>query len=485
MVQVQVTVGSLWGTTAWLTLDCVIAAFVDPLTAEKGHMVSITTPLVTLPNTVTWERRWNWEWVTTRAEEAAQAAQAAKAAAQAAAVDGAEGSGEESPAAIAPAVGEDEGDASVGALLLPAEPGTWKRLPCRWDSTNVIYFPLPTAVDGEEGQAIDAVKAAGTASSFVVCVSNHLSLPGQYTPSDSRIVLRKLSDQSEIVLSTSTTTSLEVQLEQADTTLNGGGSSSSRMYEIIADTPAGASVTFCSSATMELLDYSTARRDVLKESMSTVQGVIAASSPNQMNVPFRVHFEVPPPIAADEDAAVDGDVAVKEDNADNADNAASVDVVTTIQVDCALTVHDTDVRPFVNLFIIDEDSGKEEIIPLQSFRNKVFALNHKGYTVMATLRSSNDVELPSSPFTLTLLSKQPLANVTQHTVDNTMVFKGDYIPNKYYRLLRDVISTAACPEGQEPLPEPVNEEGTLASTFCPYASLDFKVSWDVFFSFLF
>ena len=64
----------------------------------------------------------------------------------------------------------------------------------------MLYIPVPSdAPSEEEGDAVKEEEtptaAAAAAASFAVVLSNHLSLPGQYTPSSSKMVLRKLSDQ--------------------------------------------------------------------------------------------------------------------------------------------------------------------------------------------------------------------------------------------------------------------------------------------------
>ena len=181
---VQVSIGVAAG-AAWLTLDCVIAAFVDPLTAEKGHMVSVATPLVSMGERACWERRWQWEWITT------------------ASVAKKESTEEEEPAEQQAEEPEGTATEEKGSLTLPKEAGTWSRLPCQWEGTDVLYIPVPSdAPSEEEGDAVKeeetptaAAAAAAAAASFAVVLSNHLSLPGQYTPSSSKMVLRKLSDQ--------------------------------------------------------------------------------------------------------------------------------------------------------------------------------------------------------------------------------------------------------------------------------------------------
>jgi hypothetical protein len=63
-------------------------------------------------------------------------------------------------------------------------------------------------------------------------------------------------------------------------------------------------------------------------------------------------------------------------------------------------------------------------------------------------------------------------------MNSTLLFNGQYIPNKYYRLMRDVIAPGALKDGEEPLPEQEDEEGVMKNIFCPYASLSLKLGRD-------
>jgi hypothetical protein len=159
---------------------------------------------------------------------------------------------------------------------------------------------------------------------------------------------------------------------------------------------------------MDIIQVSKARKEILKEPTHVLKGVISSSIPNVLSVPFRLHFEVP-------DAEVVEDEIKKEEKEVN----SSI-------IDCTLVVHDVDVRPYVSMYIINEDDGTEEMVPLHAFENKKFVKNSKGYTVMATMLSKT-VELPSTPFTLSVVSNAPLKNVLKHTMDSTQIFKGRYI----------------------------------------------------------
>jgi hypothetical protein len=63
-------------------------------------------------------------------------------------------------------------------------------------------------------------------------------------------------------------------------------------------------------------------------------------------------------------------------------------------------------------------------------------------------------------------------------MNSTLLFNGQYIPNKYYRLMRDIIAPGALKDGEEPLPEQEDEEGVMKNIFCPYASLSLKLGRD-------
>ena len=94
--------------------------------------------------------------------------------------------------------------------------------------------------------------------------------------------------------------------------------------------------------------------------------------------------------------------------------------------------------------------------------------------VFCSVVFSSNLFLPPSLF----CSAQPLTNVCRHTMNSTLLFNGQYIPNKYYRLMRDVIAPGALKDGEEPLPEQEDEEGVMKNIFCPYASLSLKLGRD-------
>ena len=93
--------------------------------------------------------------------------------------------------------------------------------------------------------------------------------------------------------------------------------------------------------------------------MAQLKGNIAASPPHLMNVPFRVHFEVPSP--SEEEVGEEGEKEGEKD--------AEVKDKNAIAIDCQVVVHDIDVKPYVTVYIIDEDTGIEEIVRLYNNNN--------------------------------------------------------------------------------------------------------------------
>ena len=110
------------------------------------------------------------------------------------------------------------------------------------------------------------------------------------------------------------------------------------------------SATFCANTALQLMNLNVARETILKESMAQLKGNMAASPPHLMNIPFRVHFEVPSPSEEEVGGEGEKEAEVKEKNA--------------IDIDCQVVVHDIDVKPYVTVYIIDEDTGIEEIVRL-------------------------------------------------------------------------------------------------------------------------
>ena len=112
------------------------------------------------------------------------------------------------------------------------------------------------------------------------------------------------------------------------------------------------SATFCANTALQLMNLNVARETILKESMAQLKGNMAASPPHLMNIPFRVHFEVPSP--SEEEVGGEGEKEAE----------AEVKEKNTIDIDCQVVVHDIDVKAYVTVYIIDEDTGIEEIVRL-------------------------------------------------------------------------------------------------------------------------
>ena len=471
---IAVSVGSVWSgerNQAWLTLDCVIASFADPLTAEKGHMVLMSTPLVSMPYTSTFEKRWKWSWKKEMKKQAEE---------------------KETETETEVAAEGDENNALVedGSLIVPECKGTWEKMSTAWKPSSVLYFPLPEPTEEEIAAATEAEADETTASAiaiptiesipsstFTACVSNHLSYPSNYPLSASRIVLKRMSDGQKTVLETTNVISKQVHL-YIDVPYN--GSKASRMYEVIEDAPAGTTLTIMSDEKMEFLDLSQAKSMLLNQKLETVTGTISQSNQNQMSIPFRLHFEIPEKVNDEtvEEAAV---VEAKEGEEETTD-VLPLKTPSSLDIDVSLTIHDVDVQPYVTLYIINEDDGTETQVPLHSFTKQNFIKNMKGYTIMATVCSTIS-NLPSSEYTLNVLTSESLLNVTRHTTEGVLNFTGEYYPNKYYRLMRDVITPGILLEGDEERNEAEDVEGEMKKMFCPYATLRFKVSSNELFLF--
>ena len=86
--------------------------------------------------------------------------------------------------------------------------------------------------------------------------------------------------------------------------------------------------------------------------------------------------------------------------------------------------------------------------------------------------------LPASKWRLDISSSsaaESITEFTEHTLNSMQDFSGVYIPNKYYRILRDVI-TATEPSEENALVEEEDSEAAVVKKPCPFASVRFKVS---------
>ena len=121
---VEITVGM---GTSWLTLDLLIAAFVDPFTAEKGIMSRVRMDSLE-------GMRWRWTWLEDQEKLS----------------EGGEGENGESGEAEAEESAEEVVEVEYsGDLVIPVRKGMWKRLACLEEPMKMLYFPLESKI--EEG----------------------------------------------------------------------------------------------------------------------------------------------------------------------------------------------------------------------------------------------------------------------------------------------------------------------------------------------
>ena len=413
---VEITVGM---GTSWLTLDLLIAAFVDPFTAEKGIMSRVRMDsLEGMTMDVIQEKRWRWAWLEDKEKSS----------------EGGEGengesgeSGESGRAEVEESAEEVVEVEYSGDLVIPVRKGMWKRLACLEEPMKMLYFPLESKIEeGEETKeteeaaappteeaATAAAAAAAAMTNFVVRLSNHASFPHvSLKSSECCVTLRRLSDGKEFKISTLTEGSMDVPLLM-------GTEKEERMFELVDDAPAGCTITVSSSTQPLLLDLNEARRDHLGKSLLRVKGLTEACTAGGMSVPLRLHFEIPEAVVVEGE---ESEEKITEADAEGKTAFAPAPVPNTCAVDCSLTMLDVALRPFATMYVVNEDDGSVEIVPLLSFLQRKVPKNKRGYTIMVAINASNGVILPSSAFTLDLVTDMPLVNVVRHTVDSKLFF---------------------------------------------------------------
>ena len=482
---VQVSLGM---SNAWLTLDNLLANFVDPINADRGSLVSLFSETTRLANQQSMEQTWQWSWCTTEQQETMDRIRDARAAKKAAAGTS-EATTEDAPAELESPVeaGEEESIPEMPTftteLVTPTTEGAWMRMPSEWGPRQVLHFPsdddlVKEASDGaaesDEPPAAAAEAASEEAAAsvpkldtkclqtrtFVVTLSNHLSMPSRFPKSIARIALREIGGNGAVHrIETSTITSSRFEY-MGDTAT----------FEVDLDAPAGASVTFSSDNEVRLLDHAVHAKNVLKRPHAySVSGITKASGADDLQVAFRCHFNVPQATPAASDVE-DGEAQA---GADSGTGETSVSAGAVIDAD--LCVSDPLLRKYVHMLIVNEDTGEQTAVPLNRFRAQSFLPNRDGYTLMAFVHR-RDGMLPPSNWRLTVSSSSPaeaITEFTQHTLNSVQDFSGAYIPNKYFRILRDVITAS------EPSEEDAEEaeENAIPKKPCPYTSVRFKVSF--------
>jgi hypothetical protein len=106
----------------------------------------------------------------------------------------------------------------------------------------------------------------------------------------------------------------------------------------------------------------------------------------------------------------------------------------------AVSVRDIGSRSFMKLVTINNDTN-EETNPMLETNYESWAPAAKGYTVMLVAYSTSK-PLPASSWELAVMSSAAVKDIQEVACSKVTRFGASYLPNKYYRLFRDVLSSS-------------------------------------------
>jgi hypothetical protein len=360
-------------------------------------------------NQVVCEKHWGWTWV----DEAVETGEA-----------------EEDPVAD-----EEADESTVVVNLIPEKAGKWMPAKTEWKGPQFLYFPgKESAETEEESPPSEEVPAEQEtkAPNENPYLSVWVTLSADLSPVDvkkSTLTIRScsLGEDGLMVVSDSVLFTLS-------TTNVGSGSfpilfpgdrETPQIFAIEMDTIGGVHVTFSSKQTVRVLGYSELFRDVYKHNVTEISGRTKNTHPEQWSVLSRTSFKV-----SEED---------------------------TTSLSCNLLCKNPFLQRFVSLYILDCDTKKITKCPLLSFSNRRLEPNSAGYTVFAICQSLG-TPLPALAWEMYFVSNRELLEFTEMPVGSTQDFLGSYIPNKFFRLMRDVIEIV------EPDESDTNPRGSLRLT---------------------
>ena len=245
-------------------------------------------------------------------------------------------------------------------------------------------------------------------------------------------------------------------------------------YRIVAEAPAGFSVRMASDRPFHLVDEVSLLQQRYGVSVTEAKGTIDASAPAAWKVLFRHKLCVGPvPSEGDDgEAPAAPEADAPEEGSAEAQPASQARRAGPLA--CQLHISDPEIRPYVTLLLSRGDEPAEAL-PFLGFSSRVLEYGDTPYTLVAVLQNSSmsaaarDQALPASSWHLRLSTEsdcelRPLADLNSATgecargdedaadeadeatwirsrVGVVEDFTDAVVPNKYFRLFRDVLSS--------------------------------------------
>jgi hypothetical protein len=307
----------------------------------------------------------------------------------------------------------EETPATTLTVETPEAPGKWEPGNTEWSGPQYLYFESTSnkkGVDGEE-QTVDEVREnteSGTGTNEMPYLRVWVTLYADLNPidlSNSSVTIRSVdmtgqcsSEAPVFRLSTDTMKSGSFLLPQSD---------AAQVFSFEIDTIRGAHVNLSARTPVKVLGYSELQRDVWKMNHREVQGAKAIQHPEQWSVLSRSLF--------------------------------SINNETGMILSCNISVKNPFIREFLSLYIVDNSTRKATKFPLLSFEKKRLEPNDDGFILFLVCQSTGKA-LPAFDWSMDLVSDTEFQSFDDLATSSIEDFEGVYIPNKYFRMFRDVLS---------------------------------------------
>ena len=109
-----------------------------------------------------------------------------------------------------------------------------------------------------------------------------------------------------------------------------------------------------------------------------------------------------------------------------------------LKLSCHVWCKNPFLKRYLTVYTMNNDNQEVKRIPLLKFNNRTMAANESGYTIFLMCLSGSN-SLPSFEWEMSLISKAELLDFKEVPVHSIQDYASNYIPNKYFRLFRDVV----------------------------------------------
>eukprot|EP00943_MAST-04B_sp_MAST-4B-sp1_P000751 g751.t1 len=321
----------------------------------------------------------------------------------------------------------DEGGIVVtGNVTVPESPGYWSPRSTEWLDTQYLYFskkknPSDEISEENEGEVVEDnaenknEMVLPYMRVWVVLSADHVA----NTVKASSVIVRKWNKDfkaGEIALQLHTPTIKTGYFDLPTLTEEGA------IYEVVSTSVLGCHVNISCKCQVEMHTFQSLNNEILKKTVKTISGKSEnVIHPNSWRLLKRCTF-----------SAVTSSPDTGNDEGETEKNAGPLNMC------CHVWSKNPFLKRYLTIYTMNNDTREIIRCPLLKFNNSQFVANNAGYSVYLVCQNGAE-PLPSFEWELSLITKNELIGFAEIPICSIQDFSSQYIPNKYYRLLRDVI----------------------------------------------